>query len=118
MKNETGNKRGNQPEGTPSTEYGAAKAPDTPLDSEEIFAQVHDLFNDLLAEARYILKAGTTQNKIALMRSVIPALMKELASREESRNDAATRDLLKNLFAETRSSIKDKPVINDLPDDH
>jgi fructoselysine-6-P-deglycase FrlB-like protein len=67
------------------------------------------LFRKLLSEANYILKAGTTQNKIALMRSVIPALMKELQAREESARDSETREMLKDLFAAARLEIKEKP---------
>lgn len=80
-----------------------------PQSPEEVYDQVHDLFRKLLSEANYILKAGTTQNKIALMRSVIPALMKELQAREESARDAETREMLKDLFAAARFEIKEKP---------
>lgn len=85
----------------------------TPQSPDEVYDQVHDLFRKLLAEANYILKAGTTQNKIALMRSVIPALMKELQAREESARDSETREMLKDLFAAARSEIKDKPNSED-----
>lgn len=81
-------------------------------DVDEIYEAVHQLFGDLLKEANYILRAGTTQNKIQLMRSVIPALMKELTAREEAKTKTAQYDALESLFAQTRSDIKGREAID------
>jgi len=77
-----------------------------PPDPDEIYSQVHTLFAELLNEADYILKAGTTQNKIALMRSVIPALMKELSAREDSKAKNVQYEALDKLFQTARGQIK------------
>jgi hypothetical protein len=63
------------------------------------------LFLDLLDEADKILRAGTTQNKIALMKSVIPALMRELQSQNEAAAAAAMKDGLDSLFSAARGNI-------------
>lgn len=79
-------------------------------DVDEIYEKVHQLFGDLLNEANYILKAGTTQNKIQLMRSVIPALMKELTAREEAKSKTQQYDALERLFETARAEIKARPA--------
>lgn len=88
----------------------------TPSDVDEIYEKVHKLFGDLLNEANYILKAGTTQNKIQLMRSVIPALMKELTAREEAKSKTQQYEALEQLFQTARKQIKGREVIEDGPD--
>ena len=84
--------------------------------NDEVYAQVEVLFLDLIKEANYILKAGTTQNKIALMRSVIPALMKELNAREDAKAKSEQHDALVDLFQQARSTIKPRVVVADGPD--
>lgn len=88
----------------------------TESDVDEIYEKVHQLFGDLLNEANYILKAGTTQNKIQLMRSVIPALMKELTAREEAKSKTQQYDALERLFETARADIKSRPQTPEEPD--
>jgi hypothetical protein len=67
--------------------------------TEEVFAK-------LLDEAEYIIKAGSTQNKITLMKSVIPALMKEMKEDQTSAQETEAKQRLDELFEWHRHQIK------------
>ena len=102
-----------------------AKSPvDLPVPTDDnnldvMYGEVKDLFRNLIQEAQHILKAGTTQNKIALMRSVIPVLMKEMQAREQGADDEATKKALRDLFQGARADLdsSEPPKLADLPED-
>ena len=77
----------------------------SPLTSNDVRERTADLFVRLLDEAEHILKAGTTANKIALMKSVIPVLMRELQSADDSALLARQKQALDDLFAAARAGI-------------
>ena len=77
----------------------------SPLTSNDVRERTADLFVRLLDEAEHILKAGTTANKIALMKSVIPVLMRELQSADDSVTLARQKEAIDALFARTRAGI-------------
>lgn len=74
--------------------------------ADDVHARTALLFHKLLDEAEHILLAGTTANKIALMKSVIPALMRELQSQNEAAMAADQKAALDRLFEEARGKIK------------
>lgn len=73
--------------------------------SVDVHARTAALFHQLLDEAEHILRAGTTANKIALMKSVIPALMRELQSQNEAAAASDQKAALDKLFSDARSQI-------------
>jgi len=77
----------------------------SPLTSNDVRERTADLFVRLLDEAEHILKAGTPANKIALMKSVIPVLMRELQSADDSATLARQKAALDGLFARARGDI-------------
>jgi len=77
--------------------------------ADEIREQTDELFRALLAKAHHILKAGTTQNQIALIRQVIPVLMKEMQAQKQAEENVETRQALDDLFASARSTITTPP---------
>ena len=87
-----------KPEPTPEPEPA-------PLSADDVRERTAGLFMNLLDEAEHILKAGTTANKISLMKSVIPALMRELQSQNEVAAATAQKEALERLFEETRSQL-------------
>jgi two-component SAPR family response regulator len=76
-----------------------------PLSADDVRERTANLFMNLLNEAEHILKAGTTANKISLMKSVIPALMRELQSQNEVAAATAQKEALEHLFAQTRTQL-------------
>lgn len=104
------------PRYSPNENPVTGQIPDDDID--EMYAEVKDLFKGLIGEARYILKAGTTQNKIALMRSVIPVLMKEMQAREAAAGNEETKNQLKDLFASAREGLNpsEPAKLDDLPE--
>lgn len=94
------------PEPDPPESVRPDELPDpSPLTSNDVRERTADLFVRLLDEAEHILKAGTTANKIALMKSVIPVLMRELQSADDSAMLARQKQALDDLFAAARSGI-------------
>lgn len=89
------------------------------MSDRSIEAQTEELFQQLLAKAHHILKAGTTQNQIALIRQVIPVLMKEMQAQKAAEERSDERDALNALFAQARETIKPTvaPQLHDLPED-
>ena len=77
----------------------------SPLSADDVRERTAGLFLNLLDEAEHILRAGTTGNKIALMKSVIPALMRELQSQNEAAAATAQKEALEHLFAQTRAQL-------------
>ncbi len=73
---------------------------------ERIQAETERLFEALLAKAHHILKAGTTQNQIALIRQVIPVLMKEMADSKSKEENVEQQKALDDLFAQARKSFE------------
>lgn len=95
--------------------------PDDNID--EMYEEVKALFRRLIAEANHILKAGTPANKISLMRSVIPVLMREMQAREKMSGEEEVKAQLSDLFASARADLdaSKAPALNDiddLPADH
>lgn len=75
-------------------------------DPRDINAQTEELFKALIAKAHYILKAGTTQNQIALIRQVVPVLMKEMQAQKEADENSEMREALDDLFSDTRAMLE------------
>ena len=87
------------------------------FDPDAVFQRVAKLYDSLLGEAEYILKAGSRQNKIALIKAVVPAMMKEMAAREDSSSKEEAAKALTQLFSDTRGQIKARPELpTDMPD--
>jgi hypothetical protein len=85
------------------------KNPTNTTNSNEVMRAADILFQDLIKEANHILKAGTPANKIALIRSVIPVLMKELQAQTSEDENRELRDNMTELFANVRDTLDVDP---------
>ncbi len=84
---------------------------DDDFDPDAVFQRVAKLYDSLLGEAEYILKAGSRQNKIALIKAVVPAMMKEMAARDDTNSKQEAAAALAELFGNTRGQIKARPQL-------
>ena len=87
-----------------------------PQQDDELYEETQKLFRALLAKAHHILKAGTTQNQITLIKQVIPVLMREMQAQQSKAEQAETTEALTDLFARTRATLhpEEPPAPTDL----
>jgi hypothetical protein len=74
-------------------------------DHDELYDETQRLFKALLAKAHHILKAGTTQNQITLIKQVIPVLMREMQEQQSRDENKETQAALDNLFSQARQQL-------------
>lgn len=84
---------------------------------DEVEQRIDDLMNGLLDEAFKILKSGSPQNKVMLMKQVIPVLMKERGDRQLTQAQEETRASIEKMFGAVRSTLPQRAQIADVPMD-
>lgn len=97
-----------------SSDPVAAMAVEIAKNDAEIEHKVRLLALDALHHAQYILDYGTPALKMQVIRSVLPAMTKELAREQEDEAITKMRAEMIEMFKEMRgSALPDSPITED-----